>query len=82
MAAACRTLARGWALTGLVSRIGARGLATDIYEHTPGPAAFAFDIDGVLMRGGQVLPAAKRRASGGYFAGRGFPTFSVEDVDD
>ncbi|KAL6783740.1 hypothetical protein ACKKBF_B05610 [Auxenochlorella protothecoides x Auxenochlorella symbiontica] len=76
MAAACRTLARGWALTGLVSRIGARGLATDIYEHTPGPAAFAFDIDGVLMRGGQVLPAAKRALALLHDAS-GFPRYPI-----
>lgn len=38
-----------------------RGLATGIYDHTPGPVGFAFDIDGVLMLGGKPIPAAHRR---------------------
>lgn len=29
-----------------------------LYDHRPGPIAFAFDIDGVLIREKTVLPAA------------------------
>ena len=43
----------------VLSALGCRCLSSEA-GNPNGPPAFVFDIDGVLIRGGDVLPAAKR----------------------
>lgn len=53
--------AAGRALAAGVQQQGRRGLTSTMPPETrPGPPGFVFDIDGVLVRGAQVLPTARK----------------------